>query len=231
MSKISLTPNALGTGTLTIAAPNTSTNRTLTLPDETGTFLVGTQPAGDIVGTTATQTLTNKSIVATQLTGTVAAARLPAGSVLQVVSATKTDTFSRQSSSSDFGDITGLSVSITPTSATSKILIFAIVPGSAGAGSRCGIRLMRDSTAISIADSAGNRTRASSSEAATATNDTVTLSCNFLDSPNTTSATTYKVQGSAEGSQTFYANRASGNSDSIEVFLSTSSITVMEIAA
>jgi hypothetical protein len=76
MSKISLTPNALGTGTLTIAAPNTSTNRTLTLPDETGTFLLGTQPAGDIVGTTATQTLTNKDIVATQLTGDVAAARI-----------------------------------------------------------------------------------------------------------------------------------------------------------
>jgi hypothetical protein len=76
MSKISLTPNALGTGTFTIASPGTSTNRTLTLPDETGTFLVGTQPAGDIVGTTATQTLTNKSIVATQLTGDVAAARI-----------------------------------------------------------------------------------------------------------------------------------------------------------
>ena len=76
MSKIALTPNASGTGTLTIAAPNTSTNRTLTLPDETGTFLLGTQPAGDIVGTTATQTLTNKSIVATQLTGDVAAARI-----------------------------------------------------------------------------------------------------------------------------------------------------------
>jgi len=36
MSKISLTPNASGTGTLTIAAPNTSTDRTLTLPDSTG---------------------------------------------------------------------------------------------------------------------------------------------------------------------------------------------------
>ena len=37
MSKIALTPNASGTGTLTIAAPNTSTDRTLTLPDSTGT--------------------------------------------------------------------------------------------------------------------------------------------------------------------------------------------------
>jgi hypothetical protein len=76
MSKIALSPSATGTGTFTIASPGTSTNRTLTLPDETGTFLVGTQPAGDIVGTTATQTLTNKDIVATQLTGDVAAARI-----------------------------------------------------------------------------------------------------------------------------------------------------------
>jgi hypothetical protein len=39
MSKIALSPNASGTGTLTIAAPDTSTNRTLTLPDESGTVL------------------------------------------------------------------------------------------------------------------------------------------------------------------------------------------------
>ena len=38
MSKIALTPNASGTGTLTIAAPNTSTDRTLTIPDSTGTI-------------------------------------------------------------------------------------------------------------------------------------------------------------------------------------------------
>ena len=59
MSKIALTPNASGTGTLTVAAPNTNTDRTLTLPDVTTT----------LVGTDATQTLTNKSIAASQLTG------------------------------------------------------------------------------------------------------------------------------------------------------------------
>jgi hypothetical protein len=40
MSRIALTPNASGTGTLTIAAPNTNTDRTLTLPDSSGTFVV-----------------------------------------------------------------------------------------------------------------------------------------------------------------------------------------------
>jgi hypothetical protein len=66
MSKIALTPNASGTGTFSIAAPGTNTDRTLTLPDATGTVVLAD----------ATQTLTNKSIDATQLTGNVAAARI-----------------------------------------------------------------------------------------------------------------------------------------------------------
>jgi hypothetical protein len=155
-----------------------------------------------------------------------------AGNILQVVSATKTDTFSRASSSSDYGDITGLSVSITPTSATSKILIYTTVVGSGNTGQRISVRLMRDSTAISIGDSAGNRSRSSSAGAqTTGGNDTVTLSSIFLDSPNTTLATTYKVQCSAEGSQTFYLNRGSTDSDADTVYRAASSITVMEVAA
>lgn len=59
MTKITIAPNASGTGVMTLAAPNTNTDRTLTLPDVTTT----------LVGTDATQTLTNKSIAASQLTG------------------------------------------------------------------------------------------------------------------------------------------------------------------
>ena len=66
MSKITLAPNASGTGTLTVAAPNTNTDYTLTLPTATTT----------LVGTDATQTLTNKSIAGSQLTGTVAGSLL-----------------------------------------------------------------------------------------------------------------------------------------------------------
>ena len=39
MSKITLSPNASGTGTFTIASPNSNSDRTLTLPDATGTIL------------------------------------------------------------------------------------------------------------------------------------------------------------------------------------------------
>ena len=57
MSKIKLTGNASGTGTLTIAAPNTNTDRTFNLPDEDGTVLTKTSGEDvsfyDATGTTA----------------------------------------------------------------------------------------------------------------------------------------------------------------------------------
>lgn len=53
MSRIALTPNASGTGTLTIAAPNTDTDRTLTLPDATGT-VVTADGSGNIATTSIT---------------------------------------------------------------------------------------------------------------------------------------------------------------------------------
>jgi len=52
MSLVQISGNASGTGTLTIAAPNTNSNRTLTLPDGTGTFnisgVVNEVPAGTV---------------------------------------------------------------------------------------------------------------------------------------------------------------------------------------
>ena len=60
MSKITLAPNAAGTGTLTVAAPNTNTDYTLTLPTATTT----------LVGTDATQALTNKTLAGSTVDGT-----------------------------------------------------------------------------------------------------------------------------------------------------------------
>lgn len=58
MSLVTIQGNASGTGTLTIAAPNTNSSFTLTLPAATGTF----------VDTAATQTLTNKTLTSSTLT-------------------------------------------------------------------------------------------------------------------------------------------------------------------
>ena len=53
MSKVAIQGNASGTGTFTIAAPNSNTDRTLTLPDEAGTVLTS---ASDLTGLTGIPT-------------------------------------------------------------------------------------------------------------------------------------------------------------------------------
>ena len=63
MSLIALQGGTTGTGTVTLLAPITSTNRTLTLPDATGTVLAGT------VSASTTNTNTNK--IAVNIGGTV----------------------------------------------------------------------------------------------------------------------------------------------------------------
>jgi len=157
-----------------------------------------------------------------------------AGAILQVVQTVKTDTFSRTSSGSDYGEITGLSVSITPSSASSKILIFASISCSVTASNRVGLRLAVNSSAITAytGDASGSRTRAASATwASAAGNDLSHLTLNYLHSPGSTSAQSYSIQGSAEGTSTFYLNRAATNVDSINVYVGASSIIAMEVAA
>jgi hypothetical protein len=79
------------------------------------------------------------------------------GKILQVVTAQKTDTFSTNSTS--FVDVTGLSVSITPSSASSKILILASL-SLGNDGTHCSARIYRDAVSIAKGDSAGSRIRA-----------------------------------------------------------------------
>ena len=73
MSKISLSPNASGTGTFTIAAPNSNSDRTLTLPDNSGTLLsnastfAGTGPAFSAYRASSNQTVTSSTFTKVQL--------------------------------------------------------------------------------------------------------------------------------------------------------------------
>lgn len=149
--------------------------------------------------------------------------------VVQVKSTTKTDTFS--TTSATFVDVTGLSVSITPTSASNKIVVFADIKLNGQSGTNTAFaRLMRDSTAIYLGDAAGSRTPASSSSRIST--EGVASSGNiFLDSPATTSATTYKVQIAVNqaAAGTIYVNRGSDDVDNANRGRYTSSITVMEV--
>ena len=156
---------------------------------------------------------------------------ISAGKILQVVQTFKTDSTSQSgNSSTTFYDISGMSVSITPSSSSNKVLVMwtAQVASSGASGRGNIIRLLRGSTEI------GSGTGGSSTNGQvyhrTVQYNPETKNMMYLDSPNTTSATTYKLQWSVEGSggsaTTYYLNDNSGGSFGI-----TSHITVMEVAA
>jgi hypothetical protein len=111
------------------------------------------------------------------------------GGILQVVSTTKTDTFT--TSSETYTDITGLTASITPSSTSSKILVMYSVFLGQNTGTFPNVRLLRDSTAIAIGDASGSLDRVTLSSWTGGEEKYQTVSAgNFLDSPNTTSSTT-----------------------------------------
>jgi hypothetical protein len=160
----------------------------------------------------------------------VAVAAAGGGKVAQVVSTTKTDTFSTTSTS--YTDVTGLSVSITPTLATSKILVIVDVTGNGTPGTNIGgVKLLRGSTDIAYPTSFGSRLPAFASPFVNDVGPTAMASTNFLDSPATTSATTYKVQARTSNTGTIFINRGSNDGDNNSTVRSVSSITVMEILA
>ena len=154
-----------------------------------------------------------------------------AGNILQVIQAVKTDT-ATTTSENTFVD-TGLSVSITPSSASNKILVTANLNFSAGDMQNIAWRLVRGSTDLYMGDAASNRTRASGAVRVSTNQDAEHQNCTsiFLDSPNTTSATTYKVQWCRTYStSTIYMNRASEDTDNDDRTRVPSSITVQEVA-
>lgn len=163
------------------------------------------------------------------------------GSVKQVLSTTKTDTFSASVATGANTAITGLSVTITPSSATSKILVTYMVNGSldlaGGASGNNGIltTLKRGATSIGVGDAAGSRQRISANSGGAISTAAVGLASGttFLDSPATTSATTYSINIShtSGATQTIYVNRSGTDADNNGYFRTISSITVMEVLA
>ena len=211
MSRVAIKGADTGTGVFTLESPATNTDRVLVLPDEAGTVLT-----------------TVSSLTAGNLTGSVPASAMPAGSVLQVLQTVKTDTFSTASAS--FVDLTGLSVSITPTSTASKILIMFSLPASSSSSSAWYCNLVRDGTNIVVGDAAGSRVQTTVSSYISPTAQSFSMAFQYLDAPSTTSAITYKLQLKAQSGFTAYVNRAATDTDNNLYQRTASSITVMEIA-
>jgi hypothetical protein len=150
------------------------------------------------------------------------------GGVVQVKSATKTDTFTMTSST--YADITGVTISITPTSASNKVFVIATIVSSQQVATNNGfIRLARGGTAIGVGDAEGSRIQATSPTNAVNSDFPVNLSVSFLDAPATTSATTYSAQIKNNGSGTMYVNRSQSDTNSTSFGRYSSTITVFEV--
>jgi hypothetical protein len=138
--------------------------------------------------------------------------------VIQVVNAAITTYVS--TTSSTFTD-TGVTATITPKFATSKILVLVDHVGCSKESANGGIkiRLLRGATQILYMEDVGGFSGNSN------TNFIGSISCNYLDSPATTSATTYKTQ---YGSNLNSVNASIGNYNGTAPACT---ITLMEIAA
>ena len=153
------------------------------------------------------------------------------GKILQVVQTVKTDVTSFTSnSSSTYADISGMSAAITPSSTSNKILVTFTVNVSTSTSDRNNsIKLLRGSSDICVG-TAGTSLNVTIADKTFANKYMMNFSHTFLDSPSTTSATTYKLQWACEGSggnQTYYLNRkGSGTGEG-----TASTITLMEVAA
>ncbi len=315
MSKVKIQGHASGTGVLTVTAPNTSTDRTITLPDGTGTLLTTDGDGSSLTGVSSVGGATgvdfndnvkaqfgtgddlqiyhdgshsyikdggtgnlqvcgstnvniqkgdaseymakfiadgsvdlyydNSKKLATTSTGvdvtgdlSVSGSISGAGKVLQVVQEHITATSSQTTSSDTPTNLTGLDATITPASTSSKILVMIRWNGTPGGGNRWEtvFGIHRDSTVIGIA-TAGDR-RAGIVGGANLMNNSWTggdgmygVAYSYLDSPNTTSATTYRAYINVETGGTCYQNRSSNDTDAGYIERGTSSVILMEIGA
>jgi hypothetical protein len=180
-------------GSITLDTPAVAGTNTLTLPASTGTILT-TASSGQVVPRAA----------------------LPAGCILQVIQATTTTYVTAGSTA--YADTT-LTATITPTSATSKILVMVNQAiGVSGSGNVGNIKLVRNSTDVQIWGFGIFYTGSSDIYGYS--------SNNYLDSPSNTSAVTYKTQfNRTGGSGTTRVQYSDSNGNQV------STITLMEVAA
>lgn len=155
--------------------------------------------------------------------------------VLQVVQTVKTDTFA--TASTTYVDVTGMSATITPSETSNRVLIVVQTQVSAAADGVASafLQVVGGNAGTYIGDAAGSRVRAAVGQNGTALSMAsfqLPGTIVYLDSPNTTSATTYKLQArNSAGSLGLTINRTYTDTDAVGWPRNASSITVMEISA
>lgn len=156
------------------------------------------------------------------------------GSILQVVTTTKTDTTSF-SGTNTWNNVSGMSATITPSSTSSRIIVLCIAMYSAtNTYNAVNFAIARNGTRTPVGNTAGsNRVFAfwGSDDVYGAAYNSGQINIMFVDSPATTSAVTYQLQGNnARDSEAIYINQDANDPDSTQTTRGASTITLMEIA-
>ena len=141
------------------------------------------------------------------------------GKILQVKTFQKTDSATYTPDSQLVFKDTGMTLSITPSASSSKILVsFTVFGDFSGNASDHYLRIKRaisgGSTSYITASDQGNRTGtlfigAMGNNESSGDRPTISTMSDYLDSPSTTSAITYTIQHTSHGIGTFYLNRSS----------------------
>ena len=189
----------------------------------------------ETVSGSGTIALTNQlSGMTTASLPSLGSAQMPSGSVVQVVQNVKTDTFTV--SSTTFVTITGFDVTITPTSASSKVMIDLSLHIGEGQDTFPLFRMYRGSTELTIPSAIGSGEAGMFGKTTTeaSARDVYLIepvNFKFLDTPSTTNAVTYsiKVRPMSTTSRTIYVNRSNTIGDANQ-YTTISTITATEIA-
>jgi len=178
-------------------------------------------------GTVDEDTLANNAVGSGKLASGVG------GQILQVLQKQVTEIVSFTHSADSWADATGLSLAITPSSSSSKILITGTV--NLGTYVYGMIQILRDTTVIGVGTgSVGSKTPChigNQNHDAASTYECFPHPLHWIDSPSTTSATTYRVQFRGHSSSTVYINREYNSGDDNNRTVPVSTITLMELSS
>ena len=187
----------------------------------------------------------NRVLTLPDKNGTVATTSDSFGKILQVVVNEKSDTVSiaGQNNGSSFGDVTGINVTITPTAASSKILVQFCLGKVGHSSNSTGVRYTRSvaggtAAAIKVGDTASNRKSVSGNILGSNlinTGHAQGFNYQFVDTPSYSvgQAIVYQMQVLTEGTNNFYVNRTPDDTDNGNIYFARafSTITAIEIAA
>tara|TARA_R110000824_G_scaffold241124_3_gene429839 strand:+ start:185 stop:799 length:615 start_codon:yes stop_codon:yes gene_type:complete len=152
------------------------------------------------------------------------------GKILQVVQNQKTDTFTSTTVLTSTVEVTGANATITPSSSSSKVLV--MISGAFGVSTAnygVALQLKRGTTLISMGDLRGSETRAAAGSPVKGAGWAENFAITFLDSPSTTSATTYKLFLGVESGATASIGGSYASADTYNMSIPTN-IVLMEVA-